>query len=172
MKPVRYPETAHVWRDCSVRRRGLTDPDDPFSPRSWSSWSEQRRAGDPADPPLNSDKPCSRPAARELRAIVAELENRPLPAVRRHNLDTHERGNEGAVLPHDPGNWHREVQIDKPRGREVLVRTAAAGICHSDYHYLTGAYETPLPAVMGHESAGVVEAVGEGSPTFPRVTMS
>ena len=68
-----------------------------------------------------------------------------------------------AVLRTTPGELAiEEVQIDKPGPREVLIRTAAAGICHSDYHYLTGAYETPLPAVMGHESAGVVEAVGEG----------
>jgi S-(hydroxymethyl)glutathione dehydrogenase/alcohol dehydrogenase len=67
-----------------------------------------------------------------------------------------------AVLRTIPGKLTIEdVQIDKPGPREVLVQTAAAGVCHSDYHFLTGAYETPLPTVMGHESAGVVEAVGE-----------
>jgi S-(hydroxymethyl)glutathione dehydrogenase/alcohol dehydrogenase len=67
-----------------------------------------------------------------------------------------------AVLREIPGELTIEdVQIDRPGPREVLVRTAAAGVCHSDHHYLTGAYETPLPTVMGHESAGVVEAVGE-----------
>ncbi len=53
------------------------------------------------------------------------------------------------------------IAIDKPKRREVLVRTAAAGLCHSDLHFIDGAYPTPLPAVLGHESAGVVEAVGE-----------
>ncbi len=53
-----------------------------------------------------------------------------------------------------------DVQIDKPRGREVLIRTAAAGVCHSDLHYQTGDYPCPMPAVLGHESAGVVEQVG------------
>lgn len=67
-----------------------------------------------------------------------------------------------AVLRTIPGQLTVEdVQVDKPGPREVLVRTAAAGVCHSDHHYLTGAYDTPLPTVMGHESAGVVEAVGE-----------
>jgi len=47
------------------------------------------------------------------------------------------------------------------RRREVLVRTAAAGLCHSDLHFIEGAYPTPVPVVLGHESAGVVEAVGE-----------
>jgi S-(hydroxymethyl)glutathione dehydrogenase/alcohol dehydrogenase len=53
-----------------------------------------------------------------------------------------------------------DVQIDKPGPHEVLIRTAAAGVCHSDLHFIEGAYPHPLPAVLGHESAGVVEAVG------------
>jgi S-(hydroxymethyl)glutathione dehydrogenase/alcohol dehydrogenase len=54
-----------------------------------------------------------------------------------------------------------QVAIDKPGRREILVRTAAAGLCHSDLHFIEGAYPTPVPTVLGHESAGVVEAVGE-----------
>jgi S-(hydroxymethyl)glutathione dehydrogenase/alcohol dehydrogenase len=54
-----------------------------------------------------------------------------------------------------------DVAIGKPGRREVLVRTAAAGLCHSDLHFIEGAYPTPVPVVLGHESAGVVEAVGE-----------
>ncbi len=54
-----------------------------------------------------------------------------------------------------------DVAIEKPKRREVLVRTAAAGLCHSDLHFIEGAYPTPVPTVLGHESAGVVEAVGE-----------
>jgi S-(hydroxymethyl)glutathione dehydrogenase/alcohol dehydrogenase len=54
-----------------------------------------------------------------------------------------------------------DVAIEKPKRREVLVRTAAAGLCHSDLHFIEGAYPTPMPTVLGHESAGVVEAVGE-----------
>lgn len=53
-----------------------------------------------------------------------------------------------------------EVQISKPKAREVLVRTVAAGVCHSDVHFANGAYPYPMPAVLGHESAGIVEAVG------------
>ena len=53
-----------------------------------------------------------------------------------------------------------EVQVDNPGPHEVLVRTAAAGVCHSDYHFMNGSYSTPLPSIMGHESAGVVEKVG------------
>ncbi|MEQ8718675.1 MAG: Zn-dependent alcohol dehydrogenase [Acidimicrobiales bacterium] len=67
-----------------------------------------------------------------------------------------------ALLRSVPGELTvEEVQIDAPGPREVLVRTVAAGVCHSDNHYLTGAYDTPVPTVMGHESAGVVEAVGD-----------
>ena len=53
-----------------------------------------------------------------------------------------------------------EVAISKPGPHEVLIRTAAAGVCHSDLHFIEGSYPHPLPAVLGHESAGVVEQVG------------
>jgi S-(hydroxymethyl)glutathione dehydrogenase/alcohol dehydrogenase len=54
-----------------------------------------------------------------------------------------------------------EVQIDKPRRREVLLRTKVAGLCHSDLHFIEGKYPHPVPAVLGHESSAVVEDVGE-----------
>jgi S-(hydroxymethyl)glutathione dehydrogenase/alcohol dehydrogenase len=53
-----------------------------------------------------------------------------------------------------------DIQHGDPAPREVLVRTVAAGVCHSDLHFQNGSYPYPLPAVLGHESAGVVEAVG------------
>jgi S-(hydroxymethyl)glutathione dehydrogenase/alcohol dehydrogenase len=53
-----------------------------------------------------------------------------------------------------------EVSHGKPGPREVLVRTVAAGVCHSDLHFQNGSYPYYLPCVLGHESAGVVEAVG------------
>ncbi len=53
------------------------------------------------------------------------------------------------------------LQVDNPGPKEVLVRTAAAGVCHSDYHFMNGSYATGLPSVMGHESAGIVEKVGK-----------
>lgn len=53
-----------------------------------------------------------------------------------------------------------QIAIGKPGPREVLIRTAATGVCHSDLHYIEGSYPTAMPTVLGHESAGVVEAVG------------
>src|SRR6516225_4915368 len=55
-----------------------------------------------------------------------------------------------------------QVQVDKPWGREVLVRTVATGVCHSDLHVVDGLGRFPLERlfVLGHEGAGVVEAVG------------
>lgn len=53
-----------------------------------------------------------------------------------------------------------EVQVTKPKRREVLLRTAFAGLCHSDLHFMEGLYPIPLPVVLGHEAAAVVEAVG------------
>lgn len=54
-----------------------------------------------------------------------------------------------------------DVEIEKPKRREVLLRTAYAGLCHSDLHFMEGLYPFPTPAVLGHEGAAVVEAVGE-----------
>ncbi|HKI73674.1 MAG TPA: Zn-dependent alcohol dehydrogenase, partial [Pseudomonadales bacterium] len=53
-----------------------------------------------------------------------------------------------------------DVEIGKPGPREVLIRTAAAGVCHSDLHFVEGLYPGQSPMVLGHESAGVVEQVG------------
>lgn len=53
-----------------------------------------------------------------------------------------------------------EVQISKPGPHEVLIRTVAAGVCHSDLHFVEGSYPAQLPIVLGHESAGIVEQVG------------
>ncbi len=54
------------------------------------------------------------------------------------------------------------VDLGSPRAGEVLVKVAATGVCHSDWHLMTGATEHALPLVPGHEGAGVVEAIGEG----------
>jgi S-(hydroxymethyl)glutathione dehydrogenase / alcohol dehydrogenase len=54
------------------------------------------------------------------------------------------------------------VDLAAPRAGEVLVKMAAAGVCHSDWHLMTGATQHALPVVPGHEGAGVVEKVGEG----------
>ena len=54
-----------------------------------------------------------------------------------------------------------EIEVDKPHRREVLIRTVFAGVCHSDLHFIEGLYPIPCPCVLGHESAGVIEAVGE-----------
>lgn len=53
-----------------------------------------------------------------------------------------------------------DLTISKPGPHEVLIRTAACGLCHSDLHFIEGAYPHPLPAIPGHEAAGIVEAVG------------
>jgi S-(hydroxymethyl)glutathione dehydrogenase/alcohol dehydrogenase len=54
------------------------------------------------------------------------------------------------------------VELAEPGPGEALIRTAACAICHSDVFYVDGDWGGELPAVYGHEAAGVVEAVGEG----------
>jgi len=61
--------------------------------------------------------------------------------------------------PHQPLTIE-DVDIDKPIGREVLVKTVASGVCHSDLHFVDGYYPFPTPAILGHEAAGIVEEVG------------
>ncbi|MGH8999732.1 MAG: NDMA-dependent alcohol dehydrogenase [Acidimicrobiia bacterium] len=67
-----------------------------------------------------------------------------------------------ALLWAQPGKWEiAEVDLDEPSEHEVLVRMVAAGLCHSDDHFVTGDVPSGrLPLCGGHEGAGVVEAVG------------
>ena len=59
-----------------------------------------------------------------------------------------------------------EVQIDEPGPGEVLLATAASGICHSDLTVIEGGLPVPPPCILGHEPAGIVEAVGAGVTDF------
>lgn len=55
-----------------------------------------------------------------------------------------------------------QARLAAPGPDQVLVRMAASGLCHTDLEVVTGAVPQPLPAVLGHEGAGIVDAVGEG----------
>jgi S-(hydroxymethyl)glutathione dehydrogenase/alcohol dehydrogenase len=55
-----------------------------------------------------------------------------------------------------------DVELAPPGSGEVEVKVTAAGVCHSDWNVVTGATTNPLPAVLGHEGAGVVVSVGDG----------
>ncbi|MGA1838084.1 NAD(P)-dependent alcohol dehydrogenase [Herbiconiux sp. 11R-BC] len=54
-----------------------------------------------------------------------------------------------------------QLELDELRHNEVRVRLVATGICHTDAIVRDGVYPTPLPAVLGHEGAGIVEAIGD-----------
>lgn len=73
-----------------------------------------------------------------------------------------------AVLFDQPGKWEVvELEVEGPRQGELLIKMAAAGLCHSDDHLLTGDLPLPpgaLPLAGGHEGAGVVEEVGPHTP--------
>ena len=85
-----------------------------------------------------------------------------------------------AAVLHDVGGpWSVEdYELDPPRASEVLVQMAAAGLCHSDEHILTGDMSAPntvlrelglptmFPLIGGHEGSGVVVQVGEGVTDF------
>jgi S-(hydroxymethyl)glutathione dehydrogenase/alcohol dehydrogenase len=55
-----------------------------------------------------------------------------------------------------------EIAVDSPKRGEALVKLGACGVCHSDLSAVNGTIGLPLPLVLGHEGAGVVEEVGEG----------
>ncbi|QBJ97200.1 Zn-dependent alcohol dehydrogenase [Rhodococcus sp. ABRD24] len=59
-----------------------------------------------------------------------------------------------------------DVEVSAVGPRELLVQTAAAGLCHSDLYHLRGVFELPMPTVLGHESAGVVVEVGSDVTDF------
>jgi Zn-dependent alcohol dehydrogenase len=56
-----------------------------------------------------------------------------------------------------------DVELDEARAGEVGVRIEAAGVCHSDLHYMVGDLKAKLPLVVGHEGAGIIEALGPGA---------
>src|SRR5215204_3977785 len=55
-----------------------------------------------------------------------------------------------------------EIALDEPGPREARVRVEASGVCHSDLHVVRTGFNHPMPVLLGHEGAGVVEAVGDG----------
>jgi S-(hydroxymethyl)glutathione dehydrogenase/alcohol dehydrogenase len=68
-----------------------------------------------------------------------------------------------------------EIEVDDPKEGEVLIHIAASGLCHSDYHMVTGEWTGALyyPMVGGHEGAGIVEKVGPGvTRVKPEITCS
>mgnify|MGYP000900479054 FL=1 len=68
-----------------------------------------------------------------------------------------------AALALDYGKLSIEnVTLDPPRAGEVMIKMAATGVCYSDLSVLNGAVPMPLPLALGHEGAGVVQAVGAG----------
>lgn len=70
----------------------------------------------------------------------------------------------GSALPYAESKPIRieEIELDPPGAGEVLVKIAAAGLCHSDLSVVNGSRPRPLPMVIGHEASGVVEEVGPG----------
>ena len=55
-----------------------------------------------------------------------------------------------------------DVEQAGPKAGEARVKVKAAGVCHSDWHIMNGDWPLPLPMVLGHEAAGIVEEVAPG----------
>ena len=94
----------------------------------------------------------SAPSSREHDHGAAVVSAAMLPAISSRSIATvKEVLRHVSVVP---------VSVDQPREDEVLVRVVAAGICHTDLAVRSGRMPAPFPIVLGHEGAGVVEAVG------------
>jgi S-(hydroxymethyl)glutathione dehydrogenase / alcohol dehydrogenase len=87
------------------------------------------------------------------------------PALPPHSLaQKSQRSNSmKAAIFHGPNQplTIEDVEVDQPQDREVLIKTAHSGVCHSDLHFVDGFYPYPAPAILGHEAAGIVEEVGK-----------
>ncbi|NMO00646.1 Zn-dependent alcohol dehydrogenase [Gordonia sp. TBRC 11910] len=59
-----------------------------------------------------------------------------------------------------------DIVVDDPEPSEVRVAVTNVGLCHSDLHYMTGTVHSDLPVVVGHEVAGIVEAIGTAVTDF------
>src|SRR5262245_61646193 len=94
--------------------------------------------------------------------------NGPLPRARVRSRPTKGVRAMKAAVFHGPNQplTIEQVDIAKPIDREVLVRTVASGVCHSDLHFVDGFYPFQAPAILGHEAAGIVEAVGPNVKEF------
>src|SRR6185369_4171640 len=104
-------------------------------------------------------RPAARPDARRSRTPLEadDLSARARSATSRMGDD----GMKAAVMRARKAPLTiEEIDLGTPGPREVVVRTVATGVCHSDLHVLDGALPNPVPIVLGHEPAGVVEAVG------------
>jgi S-(hydroxymethyl)glutathione dehydrogenase/alcohol dehydrogenase len=73
-----------------------------------------------------------------------------------------------AAVLYEPNTPLQVVDVEQqgPRAGEARVKVMAAGICHSDWHIMNGDWQVPLPMVLGHEAAGIVEEIGPGVTTL------
>src|SRR5262249_52495510 len=116
------------------------------------------RAPGGADRPPRRAREAPRPLAPAARAALATDDLPPRAGVAAAHL-----GDPMKAAVMRAGGAPLAIGGTETEGRrrgEVLVRTVATGVCHSDLHVLEGSLPSPLPTVLGHEPAGVVEAVG------------
>src|SRR2546423_10845636 len=69
-----------------------------------------------------------------------------------------------AAVLYEPNTPLQVVEVEQqgPQAGEARVKVMATGVCHSDWHIINGDWTMPLPMVLGHEAAGIVEEVGAG----------
>src|SRR5262249_1327485 len=89
---------------------------------------------------------------------------RPGPPRARPSRDSRKQTAMRAAVLYEPNTPLQIVDLEQqgPQAGEARVRVKAAGVCHSDWHIMNGDWQLPLPMVLGHEAAGIVEEVALG----------
>ena len=161
---------------------GANGPASTWRARSRARYRRRRAASSTRDAPgrsatsaSNRSRRCPRPEPGHLMRChipIDELRRmqRAAPGRERRTMRTI-----AAVLPRTGAALEVcDVELEAPHAGEAIVRLEASGVCHSDLNAADGTAETPCPAVLGHEGAGVVESVGEGVALRPgtRVALS
>ena len=167
--PLREVEPGHLWR-CHHSLEALRELQKTAPPMRQDGGA----GGNGAVPAA------ARPQAAATDAPAAEA-RRPTPAAEaparraapgRRARTSRDMRTRAAVLERTGAPLEVvELDLAPPQPGEVLVRLRASGVCHSDLNAIDGTAETRCPAVLGHEGAGVVEAVGAGvgaRPGHPR----
>jgi len=141
--------------------RPFSPSSSPWAPRSCSSsWS-----------PPDSDNENGTPPPLILLATATRLLPRSaarVEAVRTRGGETRKRARMAtqvrAVVVHGKGEQVRveTITVPDPGPGEALVKIQACGVCHTDLHYREGGIGDDFPYLLGHEAAGLVEAVGDG----------
>ena len=105
----------------------------------------------------------SYPGLTQGPRAAPDKQHREVEAMTGEAIEIPETMRAAVLRDYDKGLQVETIPTPRPKSGEVLIKVSACGLCHSDLHVIGGAIAFPLPAVLGHEVAGTVVALGEGN---------